>query len=216
MENSFDAYLFLNDDTILYQDALMRAVACARLCVAAGAPAIVVGSTRSPITGDHSYGGILRRFRGLELTLEQVLPHPLLSTQCDTMNGNFAIVPKEVAAVIGNVEKRFRHQFGDLDYGFRAKRAGFDVVVLPGYIGECHPNSRTGTWRDPSLPFAQRWANLTSPKGVPFSEWFLFTRRHYGWRWPYYSISPYLKTIASGLLFRSKIGTQGNVSMPRP
>jgi len=216
MQGAFDAYIFLNDDTILYEDALMRAIACAHSCMAAGAPAIVVGSTLSPITGGHSYGGILRRFRGLELTFEKVLPHSWSSTPCDTMNGNFAIVPKEIAAVVGNVERRFRHQFGDLDYGLRAKRAGFDVVVAPGYVGECHPNSSAGSWRDPSVAFARRWASLNSPKGVPFSEWFLFTWRHYGWRWPYYSISPYLKTIASSLLFRNSMNTPGNAAMPRP
>jgi GT2 family glycosyltransferase len=215
-QECFDAYLFLNDDTILYEDALMGVVTCARSWIAVGAPAIVVGSTRSPITGRHSYGGILRRHRGMEFRLEKVMPHPSSSTPCDTMNGNFALIPQQVAAVIGNVEKRFRHQFGDLDYGLRAKRAGFDVVVAPGYVGECHPNSPAGSWRDPRMPFSRRWASLISPKGVPFAEWFLFTRRHYGWRWPYYSVSPYLKTIASSLFSRNNVDAPGDAATPKP
>jgi GT2 family glycosyltransferase len=132
------------------------------------------------------------------------------------MNCNFALIPHQVAEVVGNVERRYRHQFGDLDYGLRARRAGFEVVIAPGYIGECHPNSWAGSWRDPNIPFARRWAQLTSPKGVPFPEWFLFTRRHYGWRWPYYSISPYLKTIVSSLFTRNHMDTPGNAAMPRP
>ena len=216
MRGAPDAYLFLNDDTILNEDALMGVVACARSWVAVGAPAIVVGSTRSPITGKHSYGGIARRLRGMELKLEKVMPHSSSSTPCDTMNGNFALIPKQIAAIVGNVERRFRHQFGDLDYGLRARRAGFDVVVAPGYVGECHPNSPAGSWRDPRMSFARRWASLISPKGVPFPEWLLFTRRHYGWRWPYYAVSPYLKTIASSLFSRNNIDASGDAATPRP
>jgi hypothetical protein len=34
-----------------------------------------------------------------------------------------------------------------------------------------------------------------SPKGAPFREWLLYTRRHFGWRWPLYALSPYVKTL---------------------
>jgi GT2 family glycosyltransferase len=197
MRDSFDAYLLLNDDTILYSDALESITQCAKRWLAASGPAIVVGSTKSPDSGKHSYGGIAFRARGFALKHEKVLPDESLPIGCETMNGNVALIPREIVAVVGNLDKRFRHQFGDLDYGLRARRAGFDVVVAPGYAGECLPNSPSGTWRDSSLTFKQRWKNLMSPKGVPFGEWLLFTRRHYGWKWPYYAVSPYLKTIAS-------------------
>jgi GT2 family glycosyltransferase len=197
VRESFDAYLFLNDDTTLYSDALKNIIVCASRWLAAGGPAIVVGSTKSPDSGKHSYGGIAMRPDGFVLRLEKVTPDESLAIGCDTMNGNVALIPSEIAAVVGNLDKRFHHQFGDLDYGLRAKRAGFNVVVAPGYAGECLSNSPNGTWRDSSLTFRKRWKNLTSPKGVPLGEWFFFTRRHYGWRWPYYAISPYLKTIAS-------------------
>jgi GT2 family glycosyltransferase len=131
----------------------------------------------------------------MALWFEKIEPHPETPLACDAMNGNFALIPAEVASVVGNIEERFRHQFGDLDYALRARCAGFDVVLVPGYVGECAENMSAGTWRDPTISFAQRWRNLISPKGVPWSEWFLFTRRHYGWRFAYYSISPYLKTI---------------------
>jgi GT2 family glycosyltransferase len=197
VQESFDAYLFLNDDTTLYSDALERITVCARRWLAASGPAIVVGSTKSPDSGMHSYGGIAMRADGFALKLEKVTPGESLPIGCDTMNGNVVLIPSEIAAVVGNLDESFHHQFGDLDYGLRARRAGFKVVVAPGYAGECLSNSSSGTWRDSGLTFKKRWKNLTSPKGVPLGEWLIFTRRHYGWRWPYYAISPYLKTIAS-------------------
>lgn len=199
LEGSFDAYLFLNDDVTLYDDALSRIIACARAWLAQGNPAIVVGSMRSPRTGECSYGGLAKLSRGLGMTFQGVVPHAFASLRCDTMNGNCALIPKAIAESVGNIEARFCHQFGDLDYGLRAKDAGFDVVIAPGYAGECLPNSRRGTWRDSTIAFTKRWKILMSPKGVPFKEWLLFTSRHYGWRWIYYAVSPYLTTIATSL-----------------
>ena len=197
MEEGFDAYIFFNDDTILYKDALERLVLLARQRVAAGVPAIVVGSTRSPLTGAQSYGGFLKRPRGAVLQLEMIAAHWSRAIPCDTMNGNFVLIPAEVAATVGNLERRFRHQFGDLDYGLRAKNAGFDLVVMPGYAGDCFDNPSAGTWRDAKISLARRWRHLMSPKGAPLGEWTFFVRRHFGWRWLHYALSPYLKTLVS-------------------
>lgn len=202
LRESFDAYLLLNDDTRLNGDALTRLLECAERQRAGGTPAIVVGSTRSPLNGRLSYGGIRQKRHGFGVTFEKVPPSEEEAVACDTMNGNIALIPAEVTKVVGNLEARFHHHFGDLDYGLRARRAGFAVVVAPGYLGECASNSAGGTWRDTSLPLARRWKNLLSPKGQPPAEWLLFTRRHYGWRWLYYACSPYVKTLYSSLFFR--------------
>lgn len=216
LRGPFDAYLFLNDDVTLYENALERVIECAQVWLDNRRPAIVVGSMRCPLTGEHSYGGLVRRAKGLQVTFEKVAPDPLSSVVCDTMNGNCALIPRQIASVLGNIEACFRHQFGDLDYGLRAKRARFDVVVAPGYIGECQPNSRIGTWRDPCIAFRKRWKHLISPKGVPLREWAFFMRRHYGWRGAYYIFSPYLKTIASSLTMRRSMCNLSDTVLPKP
>ena len=204
LAEGFDAYLLLNDDTMLEGDALRRMVDVSAAQAANGETAIVVGSTRLPGTGALSYGGIRLRKRGLSVRLEKITPGAANAIACDTMNGNIVLIPAEIAHVVGNLEARFHHHFGDLDYGFRARRAGFAVVIAPGYLGECGTNSVRGTWRDATLPLRKRWKNLQSPKGQPFAQWMLFTRRHYGWRWLLYACSPYVKTILSGLLLHRR------------
>jgi GT2 family glycosyltransferase len=199
LRDGFDGYLLLNDDTRLDDDALSRLVACSERQLVAGGPAIVVGSTRSPLNGRLSYGGILRKRRGFSVVFEKVEPRADEAIACDTMNGNIVLIPAAVAAVVGNLEARFHHHFGDLDYGLRARRAGFAVMVAPGYLGECATNPARGTWRDAGAPLAKRWKHLMSPKGQPVAEWLLFTRRHFGWRWMHYAWSPYVKTVVSGL-----------------
>ena len=200
MEEGFDAYIFFNDDTILYKDALGRMVSLARERLAAGVPTIVVGSTRSPLTGAQSYGGFLKRTSGPVFQLEMIAAHWSRALPCDTMNGNFVLVPSEVVAKVGNLERRFQHQFGDLDYGLRAKSAGFDLLVMAGYAGDCFDNPCAGTWRDQTISLARRWRHLMSPKGVPLMEWTFFVRRHFGWRWSHYALSPYVKTLVSSTL----------------
>lgn len=200
LAEQFDAYIFLNDDTRLYNHSVKQLVSTAEIGLASGAPAIIIGSTLSSSGTECTYGGFVRQTRGVTMQFERVLPDPVKPIPCDTMNGNFVLIPSAIAEVVGNIESGFRHQFGDLDYGLRAKHAGFQLLVAPGYLGECSLNSSKGSWRDPNVPFMQRWKSLMSPKGAPIQEWLLFTYRHYGWRWMLYAFSPYIKTIVSSFL----------------
>ncbi len=116
LQESFDAYVLLNDDTVLYNGAIARLVACAQMRVETERPIIAVGSTVSPQTGEHTYGGIMKHVHGAVIRFEKIPPHECLPISCDAMNGNVVLIPREIANVVGNLDKRFRHQFGDLDY----------------------------------------------------------------------------------------------------
>lgn len=195
VEEGYDAYIWVNDDCVFYPDALHRLLKCAEYASEKWGPSIVVGSMLNPRTRRRSYGGIRKRGEGFRLCFDAIEPKENMAQQCDTMNGNFTLIPAEVVKVVGNLDGVFRHQLGDFDYGLRAKQAGFSVIVAPGYFGECADNDRGGTWRDRKMPFRKRWAHLMSPKGAPPKEWFTYVRRHYGWRWPLYAVSPYIKCL---------------------
>lgn len=195
LRTGFDYFLWLNDDTQLFPDALDTLLRTAEELERRGVLSIVTGSTRDAVTGLRTYGGRLRVYRWNGVQDLPVQPLENQPAPCDTMNGNCTLVPAAIAAKIGNLEGRFHHHFGDFDYGLRARQAGFAVHVAPGYIGTCSINSQDGTWRDGSATFRQRWKHLMSPKGSPFAEWFLFSSRHYGYLWPLYFLSPYAKTF---------------------
>ncbi len=192
----YDQYLWLNDDTMLFPDALSRVLAAMRTLEAKGETAIVTGSTCDRSGRTRTYGGA-RWSGGWRRQLTPVDPDPTALLACDTMNGNCTLLPRRVVETVGNLDPVFHHSFGDLDYGFRARAAGFGIYVAPGYVGSCSDNSREGTWRDRTAPFARRWRHLNSPKGSPFREWTLYCRRHLGWLWPLYAISPYAKTLVT-------------------
>jgi GT2 family glycosyltransferase len=202
LDVGFDGYIWFNDDTRLEDDALHRLVACAIEMTESTGPAIVVGSIRDPYTGERSYGGVQKKRSGLRLDFVPQLPDGGRAVRCDTMNGNFTMIPAAVASRLGNLDDAFQHQLADFDYGLRATKAGISIFVAPGYFGYCRDNPSSGTWKDSTLSLKQRWKHLMSPKGAPPREWFLYTRRHFGWRWPLYSISPYLKSVVGLLLTR--------------
>jgi len=200
MATGFDGYLWLNDDTILERDALRRLVATWReVSRREGRPAIVVGATRDELTGRPTYGGARRRSPWRPTTFDAVVPastpQPL-----DVMNGNCVLIPAEVARVVGNMDPAFEHAMGDTDYALRARRVGFGLWLMPGFVGTCSHNPPQRTFADRNLPLRQRWRHMMSPKGLPWRSWLVFTRRHAGPMWPVFWLWPYARVAIESLL----------------
>ena len=197
-----DGYLWINDDTILYPEAVGTLLGTLRRLVDNGhCQSIVVGSTRDPVTGAHTYGGIVRsshwhplKFRGVEPRDEPV--------QCGTMNGNCALIPREVAEIVGNLDPAFRHAIGDMDYALRAVQRGCTVWIAPGYVGTCARNSTTATWMDQSIPLSERWRKVKQPKGLPVEAYRVFAKRWGGTFWPVHWLLPYTRLVLTALRAR--------------
>lgn len=194
----FDAYLWVNDDVVLEADALKRALDCmAATRDKDGRPAIVVGSLRWPGTDRVAYGGVVRPNRWLRTRFRIVQPGTS-ATDCETMNGNFVLIPREVVDRVGLLDPAFEHGMGDFDYGLRARAAGCRVVAMPGFVGECSRNPVGGSFADLSLPRFKRFRKLLDRRFLPPRSWLHFTRRHGGVLWPAFWIWPYLRVLVGG------------------
>lgn len=197
METGFDAYLWLNDDTVLYPTAMNSMLNIWHQTKnRTGAHAIIVGSTQDPNTAQLTYGGmmqhsLLKRFR---YALVKPGDQP---AECQTMNGNCVLVPHGVASSLGNLEPRFAHAMGDIDYGLRAGQAGIKMLVVPGFVGTCRKNLVCGSFNDQALGIRLRWKKMMQPNGLPPNSWLVLTRRHGGMFWPLYFVWPYLRLIFS-------------------
>ncbi|NDP47670.1 MAG: glycosyltransferase family 2 protein [Sulfuriferula multivorans] len=200
MHSGYDYYLWLNDDTILYPDAVSRMIRChVDIYKRLAKQVIVVGSTVDDQTGKLTYGGELRPSRWRPTTLTRVVPGDV-AQKCDSMNGNFVLIPAEAAKKVGNLDPAFEHAMGDTDYALRAGRVGVDLWVAPGVFGTCGHNSVAGTYLDTSLSFSRRWKHFLSRKGLPWRSWMIFTRRHAGPAWLLFFAVPYVKQFVRGLL----------------
>jgi GT2 family glycosyltransferase len=188
-----DYYLWLNDDTLLDPGALERMWrdACQGDASSGG---IVVGSTRDPESGQLTYGGrrIVSRWHPGKFDL--VAPRDDAVVPCDTMNGNVVLIPAAAADVVGDLDERFSHGMGDLDYGLRAVRGGVGLVVGRGFHGFCAKNPPGSDWHQ-AREMRQRLKRANSPKGLPMGEWAYFLRRHGNFLWPVAWLSTYRRIL---------------------
>tara|TARA_R110002110_G_scaffold89333_4_gene232850 strand:- start:1246 stop:2082 length:837 start_codon:yes stop_codon:yes gene_type:complete len=184
-----DLLLWLNDDVEFHDGAIELLINSAERT---GNTAIVIGTTIDPDSKAPTYGAY--RQTGGPLDLELIAPNGTLQ-HADTMNGNVVLIPRTVRERIGPLEGRFTHNMADMDYGFRAVDAGFDIVVAPTPVGACRKNTAKASWSDPEVPLRQRIRVVRSFKGLPPRQWLRFTVRHTGWWWPRYFLGPYVRVI---------------------
>ncbi|MER3492837.1 MAG: glycosyltransferase family 2 protein [Mastigocladus sp. ERB_26_2] len=195
LQEGYDYYLWLNDDTLLDPNALTKLLSNHCYLTQQGHPdSIIVGSTRDPLTGNPTYGGAMRSKRWYSNKYEFVEPTEELQ-QCHTMFGNCVLIPASVAQKVGNLDPAFIHTLGDIDYGLRARKLGCSVWIAPGYIGTCSQNSVRGSWVDTKLSVTERLRKLLQPKGYPIKAWTVFTKRHSGPFWFIYWFLPYLRAV---------------------
>jgi GT2 family glycosyltransferase len=204
LEGNFDAYLWLNDDTMLYPDALVRLLAASRaLRLATGGNVVVVGSTQDAASRALTYGGVVRAARWRPMAFSMVTPGAA-PIECESMWGNCVLIPDAIARAVGNLDPSFTHSMGDVDYGLRVRKAGFGIFVMSGYAGTCSMNSPSGSYEDPRVPLRERLRKMMQPKGLPVRSWRVLTRRHAGPFWFLYWAWPYCKVVASALLPRRR------------
>lgn len=196
-KSDYDYYLWLNDDTFLYSDALKLLLDTSNsIRSQKGGDVIVTGTINDIDTGKVNYGGRIKKSKFQPLKFIQ-LENSTEPQQCDTFNGNVVLIPRNVAKKIGNISPEYSKQHGgDIDYGLRAKYAGFESWVAPGFIGECASNTTEGTLFDKKLPFKERIKIMKTPHGVPpAKEWMVFSKRHAGFLWPIYWIRTMVRVI---------------------
>lgn len=144
-----DAVLWLNDDTMLYSDAVQQLVDIAEK----NPDSIIVTTIKSTVGDKITYGGFQKG----------KLVNPDGSLQlCDKMNGNCVFVPVSVSDKIGYLDPYYRHSKGDSDYAIRAVQAGIKVLVGP-ILGTCDRNPPGPIWNKGNI--VQRYKKLYSPLG---------------------------------------------------
>lgn len=165
---NYDFYVWINDDTLLTKEALSVLLETSSFL----GHKTIVAATCVDSEGKYSYGGRNRSGRLIEP--DSILPKP-----CDIFNGNLVLVPKYVYDIVGTMDSRYSHWFGDFDYGLRAEKAGIISVVAPGTLAICDRHDSVPAWRDSSVSIKARYQALSSPKGRPLKEQFVYDMRLY-------------------------------------
>lgn len=166
-KDDFDHFLWLNDDTFLYSNALKMMLGLSLK----EANAIIVGATENLEKTEITYGGYVEGVR------QKPLGRPI---EVEYFNGNVVLIPRNVFQKLGNLDYYFRHSKGDFDYGMRAYKAGIKMFQTGNYVGVCEHDTKSNGWDDPSLPLFKRLTALTKPNGMPPREIFYINRKHRG------------------------------------
>lgn len=168
-KEDYDFYLWLNDDTLLLPNALKSLLDTSQSKLNR---AIIVAANRAKNEEKVTYSGHNKNGK--------ITPNGSLQS-CDTFNGNCVLIPRYVYQKLGNLDWKFRHAIGDLDYGYRAKRAGIEMYVSSEYLGICDNNPKLPAWARKEVPLLKRLKNLYSPLGyaepIPF---FHYERKNFG------------------------------------
>ena len=156
---------------------------------------------QDPTSHQFTYGGVkrLKKHWGWGKDQEKIAPsHEAI--QCDATNGNCVLISASVVKKVGNLDKIYKHRWGDHDYCFRALQQGCSVWLAPGYLGACESNPIEGTWEDTSLPLMDRFKKLNSPHGFQFLDYAVYMRRHRsGPWWIGRLVWPYFKVVLQSI-----------------
>ena len=185
-EINFDAFLLLNDDVHLYEDSISELV---KIVDIENGRKIAVGFTVSPTTGAISYGGLKRQAGFSRIRFERSSSN---NDEIVTMNGNCVLVPRVIYENLGMLNSRFQHSFGDIDYGLRATKAGFSIVLTSEPVAKMETNE-TAYSNSQKVSVAEVFSLMKHPKGLPFNEWLYFCCKHAGIFWPINFFSRYLR-----------------------
>ena len=110
--NDYDFYIWLNDDTKLRKDSIIKLFKdYSYIKNDLQEDGVIVGScVESTTETTFSYGGRNHK--------NPVIPNGL-PQECNYINGNFVLIPKIVFERVGFLSSRFTHAIGDIDYGFK-------------------------------------------------------------------------------------------------
>lgn len=212
LTHDYDYYLWLNDDTVLFPNALDTLLASYHTLQQQGEDYfLLAGSTCDPQTNVLTYGGVVRRSRWRPLKFDLIEPIETVQ-RCDTINGNCVLIPRKVVQIVGNLDPAFTHYAGDWDYGLRAGQKGCTIWVAPGYVGTCSQNYQSGSETNPQVQLHEGLKKISQPKGLavreqtlhPLGEWKVFAQRHGGLLWPIYWLIPYRRLLWISLRGRNQ------------
>ncbi|BDV29784.1 hypothetical protein Microterr_04440 [Microbacterium terricola] len=152
----YDAYLLMNDDIQLSGDIRPFFEYFRR-----NRETLLAGAFTSEDHAHITYSGFNRptRLRPLRLDTASLTG---ISTQVDTVNGNFVLVPGELMERLGGLDPVYTHALGDLDLGLRARDLGASVEVFSDPLGVC-AKGPTLTERLAARPRRERWAQSFGP-----------------------------------------------------
>lgn len=150
--DEWNGWLWLNDDTLLEDDALCRMLQCAEI----NPGSVVLGALKDISTGARIYG----------------------KSNDGLFCGNCVYVPKEIVSKVGMISDAYHHAWGDYDYAHKCRRKGIKWVEVETTVGKTYAHELRPSLKGKT--FAERWHLLRQPKGWCIHDLWVYRIRNYG------------------------------------
>lgn len=167
-KNNYDYYVWLNDDVVLYENCFEELFYCVTLTES---KAIISGIIESADKKEILYGGF-------DFQKIIIKPNGKLNS-IKNLNGNVVVIPKNVYAILGNLDLHYHHDLGDVDYGFRAQNKGIGVYTTRIAIASGEKNDICRV-RQNNTSILKRFKRLYAPLGANPKIIFYFRKRYFG------------------------------------
>lgn len=169
----YDFYLWLNDDTMLYDGALKCMIEDYQ-SVATEEDQLhtIVGSFVTAPESDFISYGTENKNTG------RIIPNGKPQKVTGMLAGNCVLIPRSVYRAIGPIYGGFNHGGGDYDYAFRMHKNNIPFYCASKILGWCKANHDNFTFEGKNL--WQRLKLLWSPKGLCLHDALVMKMRHFG------------------------------------
>lgn len=179
-DQDFDHYLLLNDDTILFEDALDILLNDKQTLKRD--EFILIGSTqgKNSVIGNFTYGGrvLLNKYNS---SSKIVLPNDESPQICHLGNANIMLIPCVVIKKIGFLSHQYTHAIADFEYTLRARKHGIKSYIASKYLGICNINdNQVINWkRSNRSTLKERIEFLFSAKGLAYNEYLSYIKHYF-------------------------------------
>lgn len=185
IQKHHDFYLWLNDDTMLFENALEVLFDD---YAKAGNLSIISGcccdnETQSITT----YGG---RNNDVTVPLNGDL-QPV-----ETVNGNCVLIPNMALERLGLNDPYFHHSDGDFEYGFRANKCGIKTYLTSHFIATCDRHDHVNRSMDAKYSLKERLQSMNTPWGAnPKEKFYLYSKYKGFWYASKLYVRAYLRCL---------------------
>jgi len=189
IKDKFDYFLWLNDDTYLYEMALGELIK-----TQINKTEIIIGSVCDPITKKRTYGGTIFVNKYLRPFKYDIVDINGMPQKIDTFNGNIVLIPYSVYEKIGIIDNQFQHAYADIEYSLRAVKNNIPILLTAKHIGECERKISINN-ESLDLSLGIKILKLFDRKEKPFKSWFRLCYKYGGILWPIHFFIGYIKSI---------------------
>lgn len=190
-EKSYDAYLLINDDVVLYPGFFIHLLETEAYSLAeTGKKGIYSGATVND-EGKVSYGASVITKNHFIMTSKKLVPasHP---QRCDLTNANVLWISGSVVDEIGIFSEKYTHGIADFDYSLQAIKKDIPVWLTSSACGICNYDHGK-KWKSSDTPLKQRIAWMKSPTGLAYKEYMYFIKKHFPLYLPYSFVMLWMK-----------------------